>query len=464
MGACYHQRIFSIAVSCICVFILTACSGNGDQPQPIAPNVDVISVYEVPVANRWEAVGRVDSKDIVQIKSRVEGFLIERDFVEGDIVAKDKVLFKIDPRPFEADLQLAKANVEKTQAALIEAKQNLQRGAKLYAGKNISKSELDAYTSTERQAAAEVDAAKAQVYAATINLGYTTISAPLRGRIGRTIYSVGNLISPSSGTLATIYSIDPIYVYFTIDEKDMVTYRAKWGYRSSRKVRFTLKLPNGAMYPLEGQPDFAQPFVDKDTGTIEVRCIFPNPDNLLLSGMYVAVIMEDAEKKPMPVIPQSCVQQGQSGYSVMVVDKNNIASSRKVELGMRLNAMWVVMNGLQAGERIVVEGLQKIQQGKPVTPHIVTFDPKTGVITKDSKQDSKKTQEKPAKASPSSSVAPQKTGSEKNIPENPRWTKKSSTQDTNSSGSNEQWPAEPVPPKSSSSDSPNTPSTSNSGS
>lgn len=414
MAFCYSQRILSVAACCMCALVLAACSDNGAPQQRPAPSVDVISVSEFPVANKWDAVGRVDSKDIVQIKSRVEGFLLTQGFKEGDIVEKDQVLFKIDPKPFEADLQLAKANVEKAKAALVEAKQNLRRGAELYAGKNISKSELDAYTSTERQAAAEVDATKAQVYSAAINLGYTTITAPFKGRISKIVYSVGNLISPSSGTLATIYSIDPIYVYFTVDEKDVVTYREKWGYGSSPELKFMLRLPNNTSYPLEGKLDFAQPFIDKDTGTIDLRCVFPNPDSLLLSGMYVSVIVEDAEKKRMPVIPQSSVQQGQSGYTVVVVDKDNIAKSRTVELGMRLDAMWVVESGLHAGERIIVEGLQKVQQDKPVDPHLVNVDPKTGVITKHPA--------KGEKGSGPSKIIPKKTGSKKGIPENPRWT------------------------------------------
>lgn len=410
MAICDHQRFFLLATCLMSVFILCACSENGNQQQAMAPDVNVISVPQQPVANSWTAVGRVDSKDIVQIKSRVEGFLIEKDFVEGDIVKKGQVLFKIDPRPFEADLMLEKANVEKAQAALVEAKQNLQRGTQLYAGKNISKSELDRYTSTERQAAAEVDATKAQAYSASINLGYATIKAPLTGRIGKTIYSVGNLISPSSGTLATIYSIDPIYVYFTVDEKDVVTYRQKWGYNKSPELTFTLVLPNGSLYPKQGTLDFAQPFIDKDTGTINLRCVFPNPDNLLLSGMYTTVIVRDAEKKLMPLIPQASVQQNQSGYTVVVVDDKNIANMRKVTLGARLDAMWVVMEGLKAGDHIIVEGLQKVQLGKPVTPHLVTVDPKTGVITQQT--DTKKTQSN-KNSSDAPSTSPKKNDSKK---------------------------------------------------
>lgn len=474
MAACYDQKIFSLAVSCMCVFMLAACSGNGEPQQRTAPSVDVVSVSEFPVANTWDAVGRVYSKDIVQIKSRVEGFLLKQGFIEGDIVEKDQVLFKIDPKPFEADLLLEKANVKKTQAALVEAKLNLGRGAKLYAGKNISKSELDAYTSTERQAAAEVDAAKAQAYSAAINLGYTTITAPFKGRISKIVYSVGNLISPSSGTLATIYSIDPIYVYFTADEKDVVTYRSKWGYGPAPKLKYMLRLPNGVMYNLEGKLDFAQPFIDKDTGTIEMRCIFPNPDNLLLSGMYVSVIVEDAEKKRMPVIPQSSVQQNQSGYTVVVVDKNNIATSRKVELGMRLDAMWVVLNGLNAGEHIIVEGLQKVQQGKPVTPHLVTIDPKTGVITKHPTQGIKGARPSSGKETddptdPSDEV-PKKTDSKKSIPENPRWTEteagKEKVSPNTATGAKQRTQAQPnttLPPTNSSQKTPQS-ATPNSGS
>jgi len=426
MAFSFYQRILHPAVSLFCIAILAGCSGTSEQQQHAAPDVDVMAVYEIPVANKWDAVGRVDSKDIVQIKSRVEGFLIRRDFVEGDIVPKDKVLFKIDPKPFEADLLLAKASVEKAKAALVEAKQNLQRGQQLYAGKNISKSELDAYTSTERQAAAGLDAAKAEVYAAAINLGYTTISAPFKGRIGRTIYSVGNLISPSSGTLATIYSIDPIYVYFTIDEKDVVTYRSRWGYKSSPNLRFMLKLPNGEMYDQEGKLDFAQPFIDKDTGTIDLRCVFPNPESLLLSGMYVSVIVEDAEKKRMPIIPQASVQQTQSGYSVVVVDKKNIATTRNVRLGMRLDAMWVVTSGLQAGEHVIVEGLQKVQIGKPVAPRLVTIDTKTGAIVKGIESSTPASHE----GTPTEAGSP-KTSPESSKPENPRWTETSPQKEQN---------------------------------
>ena len=369
-----------LLLCCAVIVFASACSNNPAPPRVNVPTVDVVVVQEQEIANRWEAVGRVDSKDIVQIQSRVEGFLIERDFVEGDIVNRDKVLFKIDPKPFEAELLLAKANVEKAKAALVESKQNLARGQELYDGKNISKSELDAYTSTERQAAAEVDAAKAQVYSAAINLGYTTISAPINGRIGKTIFSVGNLISPSSGTLATIYSIDPMYVYFTIDEKDVVTYRTKWGYGPPPSLIYELFLPNGDMYGHQGKMDYEQPFIDKDTGTIDLRCVFPNPENLLLAGMYVTVIIEEATKHLMPLIPQAAVQQSQSGYAVLIVDTDNVAKERDVELGRRVDAMWVVTKGVQAGERIIVKGLQKVQKNAKVEPHIVTVDPKTGVI------------------------------------------------------------------------------------
>ncbi|MEZ0576518.1 efflux RND transporter periplasmic adaptor subunit [Halodesulfovibrio aestuarii] len=473
MTACYYQRMLSLTVCCMCLLILTACSGNGEQQQQPAPDVDVVAVHELPVANKWDAVGRVDSKDIVQIKSRVEGFLLEQGFVEGDIVEKDQVLFKIDPKPFEAELLLAKANVEKTQAALVEAKLNLMRGTQLYAGKNISKSKLDAYTSTERQAAAEVDAAKARVYSATINLGYTTISAPFKGRISKITYSVGNLISPSSGTLATIYSIDPIYVYFTVDEKDVVTYRSKWGYGPPPNLKYMLKLPNGERYKLEGKLDFAQPFINKDTGTVELRCIFPNPDNLLISGMYVSVIVEDAEKKNMPVIPQSAVQQNQSGYTVIVVDKNNIATSRKVTLGMRLDAMWVVTSGVTTGERIIVEGLQKVQQGKPVTPHNVTIDSKTGVITKRPKKGVKGavffSGKEPAGSVAPSEDDPQKNGSPKTFKNKTSWTDTAPRKDQLSNNTQEPVQKTPVRTKSISRQS-NTsnempsPSTTNSGS
>ena len=382
MTVLHNNRLHFLAVVCVFAAFLFACSKNEGQQGKPAPDVDVVIVEKKAVANKWDAVGRVDSKDIVQIESRVEGYLIARDFVEGDIVDKGHQLFNIDPKPFEASLMLAKANLAKAEAALVKAKLDLERGQQLYDGKNISKSELDTYTSRERQTAADVAAQKAQVYSAQINLGYTTISAPLKGRIGRTIYSVGNLISPSSGTLATIYSIDPIYVYFNIDEKNLVTYRLKWGYDSSPNFTYRLRLPNGAIYKHEGISDFAQPYIDEDTSTIEVRCVFPNPDNLLLSGMYVSVLVEDKDKKIMPLIPQASVEQGQTGYTVMVVDKEHKVQTRKVELGMRLDAMWVVTKGLDGGETIIVEGLQKVQVGGKVTPHIVTVNQKTGAIIK----------------------------------------------------------------------------------
>lgn len=382
MTVLHNNRVYFLAVVCVLAALIFACSKNEGQQAKPAPDVDVVIVEKKAVANKWDVVGRVDSKDIVQIESRVEGYLIARDFVEGDIVDKGHQLYNIDPKPFEASLMLAKANLEKAEAALVKAKLDLERGQQLYDGKNISKSELDTYISRERQSAADVAAQKAQVYSAQINLGYTTITAPLKGRIGRTIYSVGNLISPSSGTLATIYSIDPIYVYFNIDEKDLVTYRLKWGYKSSPNFIYRLRLPNGSMYQHEGISDFAQPYIDKDTSTIEVRCVFPNPDNLLLSGMYVSVFVEDKEKKVMPLIPQASVEQSQTGYTVMVVDKENKVQTRKVELGMRLDAMWVVKKGLDGGETIIVEGLQKVQEGGKVTPHVVTVNHKTGAINK----------------------------------------------------------------------------------
>ena len=380
--------------------ILAGCSEEKSQHmQAPPPAVSVFNVTDQEVGNYYEYVGRSEAINSVNIQARVEGFLVKRNFTEGGIVEKGQLLYEIDRAPFEAALKGAQAQLASNQASLVNARKNLKRTQDLIKRGAISQSDYDNQVSTEAQAAAAVELAKANLETAQLNLGYTRIYAPFKGEIGKSKYSVGNLINPSSGTLATLTSMDPIYVTFQVDERQLISHLTKNpNARSSgnqpplesaleEKGAFTLslKLPNGQEYDQPGTFSFADTQVNETMGTLTLRATFPNPEGIILPGLYVTVQAESTAKTPLPLIPQTSVQQDQGGHFVLVIKPDNTVETRHVELGRRINAMWSVKSGLQPGEHIIVQGLQKVRVGSTVNPTLVEVNPTTGTITTQTK-------------------------------------------------------------------------------
>ena len=362
---------------------LTGCDNSQQQQQQMPPAaVSVFDVKNEPVGSYQEFVARTEAVDTVDLRARVEGFLIKRDFNEGQTVENDQLLFEIDPKPYEAALKRAEADLASGEAELTRSRRDLARTRDLFKKGHISQSNLDTQISNEARADAAVKAAKASVDTARLNLGYTKIHAPFKGQIGKAAYSVGNLVGPTSAPLATLTTVDPIYVNFQVDERQLVSHlQANADGTEGEKFKFTLRLPNGSEYNQTGSLNFADTTVDQSTGTLTLRAEFPNPKGILFPGLFVNLAVEGENKQNLPVVPQAAVQENQSGRFVLVVTAENQVESRQITTGRRIGPMWVVTDGLKDGEKIIVEGLQKVRPGAPVAPSVVTVDPQTGAIT-----------------------------------------------------------------------------------
>ncbi len=368
--------------------LMAGCSDSNNNPaahQMPPPSVSVVAVRTEAVGDYAEFVARTEASESVDLRARVEGFLQERNFIEGETVQKDQLLFTIDPAPFRAALSQANARLTSAQAAEIKASADLERGRDLFPQGHISKSNLDTLISTQAQAKANVEAARADVETARINLSYTEIKAPFTGLIGKERYSAGNLVGPGSDPLASLINVDPVYVNFQVNEKAMITYQQQHPGTTDDDVNqhfeTTLKLPNGVMYEEQGSFDFADIKVDETTGTVTMRTSFPNPDKLLLPGLYVTLVIEGTQKKNMPLIPQAAVQENQQGRFVLVVNAENKVETRIIKPGRRIGPMWVVESGLEQGEHIIIAGLQKVRPGVVVNPVMKIVDAQTGTVS-----------------------------------------------------------------------------------
>ena len=364
--------------------VLSGCSDEkqGQQQAAPPPAVSVVNVNEQPVGEYQEFVARTEAVDSVNLRARVEGYLTKREFTEGQTVEEGQLLFEIDRQPYVAALKKAEADLASAKAERTKAEKDLRRSEDLFEKGHISRADLDTQTSNEAMAAAGVQAAEAGLETAKLNLGYTEIHAPISGQIGRASYSVGNLVGPTSESLAVLTSVDPIYVNFQVDEKRLISHLQSSGGQRTDGNQFSmrLRLPNGSEYGQPGEFNFADTRVDETTGTLTLRAQFPNPRGIILPGLYVNLIVESTQKENRPLIPQAAVQENQSGSFVLVVDAEQQVSTRQVQMGRRIGPMWVVNSGLQAGEQIIVEGLQKVRAGAKVQPSVVTVDPETGAI------------------------------------------------------------------------------------
>jgi len=295
------------------------------------------------------------------------------------------LLLRIDPSEYRSTVAKVKADLKSKIAAASSAERDLKRGREVASEGFISQSDLDKLTTNFEQATAAVKAAEAELEKAELNLSYTEIHAPFTGRIGKVNYDVGNIVGPSSNELAELTDVDPIYVSFQVEEGDYISYRQEHQTSESNPqdvpIDLTLKLPNNSTFPNKGVLDFADTKINQNTGTVELRAAFDNPEGIVMPGLFVTLIVESTNKKELALIPQVAVQENQQGKFVLVVDDQNKVAMRIVQLGRRINAMWVVESGLEAGEKVIIEGLQKVRQGAEVKPVEKQVDPTTGTIT-----------------------------------------------------------------------------------
>ncbi len=360
---------FLLAFIATFVVFITACSE--EAPQARVVEVVVEEVTAEPYLPKSQYVGRLHARDDVAIQARVSGYLLSRDFREGELVQAGDVLYTIDSSEYEAVLASAKASLASAIASQANAARNYKRGKELLPKGAISQSEMDNLTAKKLEADAGIEGARAQVTSAEVNLGFTTISAPITGRIGSSIVSPGDLVGPTTGNLTTLVSIDPIQALFQVSE---ATYVAALSSRLDkeisvdvlRSIEVMLEMTNGVVYPEVGKIDYFANRIDTSTGTLEARALIPNPESLLVPGQYVRVILQDTDFVEGTFLPQAAVQADQQGSFVLLVDGSSIVSRNNVELGDRFDDKVLVKRGVEAGDRVIVRGLQRVRAGMPV--------------------------------------------------------------------------------------------------
>lgn len=376
-------KLFSRLLTATPILFLSACGGPADPPAPPPPAVGVQEVSLEPVTAEHEFVARTRAQEDSEIRARVTGTIIERNFNEGQVVEKDALLFRIDPRPYEASLSAARADLARAVTALDVAQRNLNRGEELAPQGHISESEMDKLRGERDSGIAAQSAAEAAVEQAEINLDFTEIRAPFTGTAGRSQLSIGDLVDPNSGPLVTLVQRDPMLADFDINERTLAQSiknaqdRAAQGLERMRYV-VRMKLVTGDIYRHDGEIDYASNRVNPSTGTVTVTARFPNPDGTLIPGQFVRVVMQRGEAEMQMLIPQSSVLEDMQGRYVFIVDDGNSVVRKNITLGQRTGINWVVEEGLSEGDRVIVEGIQKVRPGMPVDPSPASVQPHTG--------------------------------------------------------------------------------------
>jgi membrane fusion protein, multidrug efflux system len=370
----HRSGLFSTPIW-VAASVVSVCGGSAlAQTPPPPPAVSVTAVASRQVTETGDFVGRVTAIDKVDIVARVAGFIEERNFTEGQSVKKGDLLFRIEQDTYKAAVDQQAANLAKAQATEANAALQLQRGQELIKNQNIPQSTLDQRAADAQSAEADVLQAQALLEQAKINLGYTEIRAPIDGRIGRATFTVGNLVQPSSGTLATIVSLDPIYVTFQASERNIIAYKSRVAESADKDphVVVHIKMPDGSEYPHPGVTNFLDVQVDSNTDTVAVRAQVPNPNGILIPGGIVGVTTARGQPEAALVVPQSAVQLDQAGHFVLVVDDTKKVELRRVTTGVEQGRDVVVTNGLKEGELVIVEGIQKVRPGQVVAPTVVS--------------------------------------------------------------------------------------------
>jgi len=341
--------------------------------EPAAPEVSVVTAKQRQMALVRELPGRIAPTRVADVRPRVSGILVERRFLQGSDVTEGEALYRIDPRPFEVELQAAEASLAKAKAALKLAVQQSNRSVALLARQATSESQHEMALATTQQAEAEVAAREADVARARLNLDYATIRAPIAGRIGPALASEGALVVQNDiANLATIQQLDPIYADFTQSVSELIKLRRAFDRGDLERIApqtatVKLVLDDGSVYPLDGKLLFAGAKVDATTGQVTLRGEFPNPQAELLPGMYVRVRIEQGIDTDAIALPEQAIQRnGAGGSEVYVVKDDGRVAVQSVRTGSAQDGQWVVLDGLQGGEKVIVEGFQKFAPGDKV--------------------------------------------------------------------------------------------------
>jgi membrane fusion protein (multidrug efflux system) len=401
-----NYRLVS-ALSLLCFAgLLAGCPEKEKKAEaPPPPAVQVATVLQRDVPVHVEAIGELRGNTEIEIRARVEGFIESVDYKEGTLVKKDQVLYKIDARPFQAKLSVAKASQAEAEAQLARTHQDVVRYEPLVAKNAISRQEYETAVALEKAAQAGVDATKAQVEQAQIDLSYTTVTAPEEGLAGRTEVYAGTLVGRGQSTLLTrISRTDPIHVRFSFPERDYLEMARKRGTGVSAEpganVPFELVLPDGSVHPQPGKLVFVDRNVDARTGTIMAEAAFANPGGILRPGQYARARATLETRSGAILVPQRAVKELQGVFSVMVVGADDSAEQRVVMPAERIGSLWVIASGLKAGEKIIVEGLQKARAGSKVKPTLVELNEKGEVPAEKQEAPPEKKDAAPGKSAP----------------------------------------------------------------
>ncbi|HGS5725627.1 multidrug efflux RND transporter periplasmic adaptor subunit VmeY [Vibrio parahaemolyticus] len=359
--------------------ILAGCGeANNAQRESQAPLVVTQDVTVIDYQPSKSYIGRIEAVEDTNITAQISGYLQARHFEEGQMVEKGQLLYSIEPSSFEAQVASAKAVLAQAKASLKKAELDHQRGKNLLPRGSISQSEFDALTATLLGARAELEAANAQLKLAEVNLSYTQIRAPFSGRISDTKVSTGDLVSPSSGVLTTLVSLDPVHTSFSVSERERLAMgmdRIKGdGSAESNGVEVQLELENGQFFEHLGQLDFLGNRIDTKTGTIAMRALVPNLEHKLLPGQHIKVNLRDKNTRDVIVVPRRAVQTDLEGDFVMVTTEGNVAERRNVELGPQVEQGIIIREGLEKGEAVITQGLQRVRNGVEVRVQTPTED------------------------------------------------------------------------------------------
>ncbi|NTW86525.1 MAG: efflux RND transporter periplasmic adaptor subunit [Holophagaceae bacterium] len=359
-------RSLSLALPTLAAFLLLACGGKSRPPAaPLQVGVLPTVQMDVPLTHEW--VGTLDGFVNAEIRPQVEGYLLRQIYREGSALHKGDVLFEIDARQLAAAAVQTKAALARDQATLDKTSLDVARFAPLVAERAISQQELDNARASLRQAQANVDASKAAHDRAQLSLQWTRVTSPIDGIAGIAKVQVGDLVNPQK-VMTTVSTVDPIKVYFSANEQEYMGWARQWATKGGGKGTLTLVLSDGTTYPFRGDPFMADRNVDLKTGTIMLAGLFPNPERLLRPGQFAKVTADVGLRKGALLVPQRAVWEVQGNSQVAVVGADNKVDIRPIQTGPRLGSQVVVEKGLSLGDKVVVEGTQKVSAGQVVKP------------------------------------------------------------------------------------------------
>jgi membrane fusion protein, multidrug efflux system len=376
---CHGDASRAVVVALACV-AAAACSGREAPPPPPAPSVLVAEVTQQDVPVRTEWVGTTDGYINAQIRAKVQGYLLSTAYRDGSSVKAGQLLYQLDPRQYQADLDKALGDLAQAKANLQKSQENEAKYRPLVSVGAISRREYDNTVQDVRANQAAVEAAQGEVAAAKLNLEWTKVTSPIDGVVGITQSQIGDLISPAA-VMTTVSKVDPIKVYFPISEEEYMRFadgieRFRRTGDASRTPALGLMLADGTLYPRQGKVSAVNRQFESQTGAIQIEALFDNPDNLLRPGQFARV---QAVTETLPnalVVPQRAVQEVQGSHQVAVVGPDDTVAIRAVKVGPRYEELWVIKEGVKPGERVVAEGLQKVRTGVKVQTK--PYEPSTG--------------------------------------------------------------------------------------